>query len=101
MSDRIAVFNAGKIEQIDSPHVIYDTPRTRFVAEFIGETNLIEAKVSERQDDQATVRPRRRRSVACARAGNGLAAGQTASFSLRPERMRLGSSASGRATRST
>ncbi|MGO8658922.1 Fe3+/spermidine/putrescine ABC transporter ATP-binding protein, partial [Rhizobium ruizarguesonis] len=40
MSDRIAVFNKGKIEQIGSPREIYDAPRSRFVAEFIGETNL-------------------------------------------------------------
>src|SRR5437868_6664919 len=43
-SDRIAVMNNGLIEQIDSPYAIYNRPRTRFVAGFIGRTNLIEAK---------------------------------------------------------
>ena len=38
MSDRIAVFNEGRIEQIAAPPSVYDRPRTRFVAEFIGET---------------------------------------------------------------
>jgi len=42
MSDRIAVMNAGRIEQIGTPTEIYDRPRTRFVADFIGEINLIE-----------------------------------------------------------
>ncbi|MFP3442495.1 spermidine/putrescine ABC transporter ATP-binding protein, partial [Pantoea sp. SIMBA_133] len=36
MSDRIAVFNRGKIEQIGTPREIYDQPRSRFVAQFIG-----------------------------------------------------------------
>ena len=40
MSDRIAVMNAGKIDQIGSPTEIYNRPRTRFVADFIGEINL-------------------------------------------------------------
>jgi putative spermidine/putrescine transport system ATP-binding protein len=42
MSDRIAVMNAGRIEQIGTPGEIYDRPRTRFVADFIGEINLME-----------------------------------------------------------
>ena len=42
MSDRIAVMNAGRIEQVGTPTEIYDRPRTRFVADFIGEINLID-----------------------------------------------------------
>lgn len=42
MSDRIAVMNAGKVEQVGAPSEIYDRPRTRFVADFIGEINLFE-----------------------------------------------------------
>ncbi len=41
MSDRIAVMNGGRIEQIDAPVEIYCRPKTRFVADFIGETNLL------------------------------------------------------------
>jgi iron(III) transport system ATP-binding protein len=40
-SDRIAVMNAGRLEQIDAPYLIYTKPRTRFVASFIGRTNLL------------------------------------------------------------
>jgi ABC-type Fe3+/spermidine/putrescine transport system ATPase subunit len=43
-SDRIAVMNGGKIEQIDAPFAIYTRPRTRFVASFIGRTNLMQGK---------------------------------------------------------
>ena len=41
MSDRVAVMNAGRIEQLGRPREIYDTPTTSFVADFIGETNFI------------------------------------------------------------
>jgi iron(III) transport system ATP-binding protein len=44
-SDRIAVMNAGKIEQVAAPHLLYTRPRTRFVAGFIGRTNLLEARL--------------------------------------------------------
>ena len=43
-SDRIAVMNAGRIEQLDAPFVVYNRPRTRFVAGFIGRTNFLEAQ---------------------------------------------------------
>jgi iron(III) transport system ATP-binding protein len=46
-SDRIAVMNAGRIEQVDAPHRLYTRPRTRFVAGFIGRTNLIEARLAD------------------------------------------------------
>jgi putative spermidine/putrescine transport system ATP-binding protein len=45
MSDRIAVMNAGRIEQVGTPAEIYDRPRTRFVAEFIGEIDLFEGRM--------------------------------------------------------
>ena len=46
-SDRIAVMNAGRIEQVDAPHLLYTRPRTRFVAGFIGRTNLVEADFAD------------------------------------------------------
>ena len=46
-SDRIAVMNAGRIEQVDAPHLLYARPRTRFVAGFVGRTNLLEARVED------------------------------------------------------
>src|SRR6266850_4620549 len=47
VSDRIAVMNAGRIDQIGSPSEIYNRPRTRFVADFIGEINLFEGEWRE------------------------------------------------------
>ena len=44
-SDRIAVMNAGRIEQVDDPFTLYNRPKTKFVAGFIGRTNFLEARV--------------------------------------------------------
>jgi spermidine/putrescine ABC transporter ATP-binding subunit len=48
MADRVAVLNVGTIEQIGSPEEIYKRPRSRFVADFIGESNFFEATVDDR-----------------------------------------------------
>jgi spermidine/putrescine transport system ATP-binding protein len=56
MSDRIAVMSAGKILQIGAPWEIYDRPADRFVADFIGETNFLEAEVKAINGDRATVK---------------------------------------------
>ena len=53
MSDRIAVMNAGRIHQIGSPRQIYDHPENRFVANFIGDSNFLNAKLGNIKDDQA------------------------------------------------
>jgi len=47
MADRIAIMNMGKIEQMGNPREVYNEPRNRFVAEFIGETNAVEGKIQE------------------------------------------------------
>jgi spermidine/putrescine transport system ATP-binding protein len=46
MSDRIAVMNNGRVEQVGTAEEVYEQPRTRFVADFIGDTNLIEGRVA-------------------------------------------------------
>ena len=68
MSDRVAVFNEGRIVQIGTPTEVYERPRTRFVADFVGGANVIEPDVAE----PLGVAPRpstasgRRRSPSCA-----------------------------------
>jgi spermidine/putrescine transport system ATP-binding protein len=52
LSDRIAVMNQGRIEQIGRPSEIYDQPKTRFVADFIGETNLLAGKIEGRHPER-------------------------------------------------
>ena len=68
MSDRVAVMHEGRIEQLGPPREIYDTPATRFVADFIGETNFI-----ERNGSVVAVRPERMEIVRAGTAArNGL-----------------------------
>ncbi len=58
LSDRVAVMNKGRFEQIGRPAEIYESPRSRFVAEFIGDTNLISAHVTHVvSDNYVTLRP--------------------------------------------
>ncbi|GLS37433.1 polyamine-transporting ATPase [Mesorhizobium tianshanense] len=91
MSDRIAVFNAGKIEQLASPDEIYDRPRTRFVAEFIGETNLLSGILRGRDGDLARFELTGGASIIIMQPQAMEASGH-ALVSLRPERVRLSQS---------
>lgn len=94
MSDRIAVLADGKVHQVGDPVEIYEHPVDRFVADFVGETNLVAATV-ESADSQG---------VKCCIDGGAalvldsarrLAAGDKVTISIRPERIRL---TAGRAT---
>jgi spermidine/putrescine transport system ATP-binding protein len=55
MSDRIAVMRAGRIEQLDESRRLYERPRTRFVGQFLGSCNVLEASVRERRGESAVV----------------------------------------------
>jgi putative spermidine/putrescine transport system ATP-binding protein len=79
MSDRIGVMNAGRLEQVGTPAEIYDRPRTRFVAEFIGEINLIDGSL---RDDRFTLADGRAIPAPAGAPG-------ASTFALRPERARL------------
>ncbi len=82
MSDRIAVMNDGQLLQVAPSEEIYERPNTRFVAEFIGETNLITGTVSEpgvvKLEDGSLVRAR-----------THSAAGTAVTLNLRPEKIDL------------
>ncbi|HEX6444213.1 MAG TPA: ABC transporter ATP-binding protein [Streptosporangiales bacterium] len=69
MSDRIAVMNDGRIEQVGSPRELYLTPRTRFTATFLGDTNLFEGEAdgTDLRTDGITVRLPARGNVASVR----------------------------------
>lgn len=67
LSDRIAVFNAGRIEQVGTPAEVYETPATEFVANFLGFSNLISRKIAQKLmgvDELLSIRPERVRLVA-------------------------------------
>ena len=91
MSDRIGVINEGRLAQVGTVDEIYERPRTRFVADFIGDTNLIEGKVVSIQDQVATLRAAALIFVVEAR--GDFREGDLACLSVRPERVRLGEAA--------
>ena len=55
MADTVAVMNAGVIEQMGSPEELYENPRSTFVANFLGQSNLIEGRVLNRGSDVVSV----------------------------------------------
>jgi len=72
MSDRIGVFNAGRLDQVGAPQQVYDRPATRFVAQFVGAANVLAGDAARRLTGHASVM-------------------------LRPERIRLGAAEGARA----
>jgi putative spermidine/putrescine transport system ATP-binding protein len=86
MSDRIAVFNAGDINQLAAPFELYEQPASLFVAEFIGENNRLEGEVVARGGEVCDVRLAGG-AVVRALAVGVLAPGQRAALSIRPERL--------------
>ena len=86
MSDRIAVMSAGRVQQIGTPRDIYEAPINRFVADFIGETNLLSVQVLSVAAGMAQVVLPGGHKIACPAAN--IAPG-THNISLRPERITL------------
>jgi spermidine/putrescine ABC transporter ATP-binding subunit len=93
MSDRIAVMNKGKVEQCDDAEVVFEYPRTEFVAGFVGAANFFAGTVARVVDaDHAEVRAA---AGFCARVplrGRAATAGDPARFLVRPEKLSLSSS---------
>ena len=94
MSDRIAIMNRGRIEQVGPPAEIYERPANIFIGRFLGEANLVEGRVEDVADGVATLRVAddlTLRAHVCA----GGAVGASASLFVRPERVALGTGAVG------
>src|SRR5512137_1298934 len=92
LSHRIAVMNAGRVEQLDDPSRIYGFPRTRFVADFIGHCNLLSGPVAANADGIVTLDVEGLGPVRVA-ASSTLAAGRPGTIALRPEKARIEASA--------
>jgi spermidine/putrescine transport system ATP-binding protein len=87
MSDRIAVMSGGRVEQLGTPEELYERPATRFVADFIGTTNLLTGRVERLEDATALVRLES--GDGCWIEGDGLAVGHRVELSVRPESVDL------------
>jgi iron(III) transport system ATP-binding protein len=92
LSHEIAVMNAGEIVQIGAPRVIYDKPRTKFVAEFIGTSNFIEADVLGREAGDGYWRVRTPFGDWTALSDAPLSHGAKVTLSIRPENVVLSES---------
>ncbi|MGC2857764.1 ABC transporter ATP-binding protein [Novispirillum sp. DQ9] len=88
MSNRIAVFNDGIVQQLDTPTGLYETPRNSFVAHFIGENNILNGTVESVDGGHCVVRLNDGARVQ-ARAVNVAGPGSRTSLSFRPEKVHL------------
>lgn len=87
MSDRIAVMNKGHYEQLGDPESLYERPTTRFVAGFLGISNLLPGEVEGTDGDQATIRLRDDTRIRAPKAE--LRDGARIEIGVRPEKIRL------------
>ena len=87
LSDRIAVMNGGRIEQLGTPEELYDRPRTRFVADFIGTTNLLAGKVASVAGDDMVLELEA--GGRCVVGADGLVPGAAVEIAVRPEALQL------------
>ncbi len=90
ISDKIIIMSQGRVEQIGTPREIYYHPNSKFVADFIGEANFLDAKVLAKNGDKAEI------EIAGQRISvndySKSAAGETATLVLRPEAVKLSDS---------
>ena len=93
MSDRIAVFNEGIIQQIATPVDLYERPANAFVAGFIGENNRLRGHIAWRMDGVPGRRVDGGDGVLLARAATPTASATPVLVSLRPERVRIDAAA--------
>jgi putrescine transport system ATP-binding protein len=87
MASRIAVMSEGHVLQVGAPHEIYETPATRFVADFIGNVNLMDGKLIEDQPDHVVIE-----CTDCTQyVGHGITGteGMAVSVAVRPEKIQL------------
>ena len=93
MSDRIAVMNEGRVEQIGSPTAIYHSPTSVFVANFIGVANLLPGVMGPIQGAYATITVAGSRPIQVPAGGWRFLPGSPATVMVRPERLRLSNDA--------
>jgi spermidine/putrescine transport system ATP-binding protein len=90
MSDRIAVMNEGKVQQVADPPILYELPQNRFVADFIGQTNVFSGTVESVSGKRITLSTPSGKVEATAREAE-VEVGDEAHATVRPEKIRFGS----------
>ncbi len=89
MATRIALMDTGRIRQVATPDEIYESPTSRFAAEFIGSVNMIEGRIDEDMKDYVTIRAPQLPDVIYV--GHGISGyeGQDVAFAVRPEKVQI------------
>jgi putrescine transport system ATP-binding protein len=88
VSDRIAVMDKGVLVQVATPAEIYEAPNSRYVADFIGDINIFEAKVSGKDGNMISL-DSEGLSVAVEQAECAASSGDAVAFAIRPEKVRI------------
>jgi ABC-type Fe3+/spermidine/putrescine transport system ATPase subunit len=86
LADRIVVMNGGMIEQVGKPEELYRDPKTLFIADFVGRSNLLPGTAESRDGDHVAIRLSTGEWI-LARDKSGVAAGQRVTCVVRPERL--------------
>ncbi|ABR64230.1 polyamine ABC transporter ATP-binding protein [Sinorhizobium medicae] len=89
MSDRICLMNSGKIEQLGTPADLYFRPKTLFVADFLGESNLLPATAGRSQGELMNVEIGPQRVAAQALANNEVSVGDAIHIMIRPQNLTI------------
>ena len=86
MSDRIAIMHEGVLDQIGTPAQIYESPKTKFVATFIGETNVFDGCISDMEQEEIRIMVE---NGVIAGKGTDFEKGEYITVSVRPEKMKF------------
>ena len=89
VASRIAVMDQGRLRQVDTPERIYETPSSIYVADFIGDVNIIEGRALHVEGENAVLSWAEGASAIKAIAGEGITQGEAASFAIRPEKIAI------------
>ncbi|MET3661654.1 ABC transporter ATP-binding protein [Aquamicrobium ahrensii] len=90
MADRIAIMDRGEVMQVATPAEIYEAPNSRFVAGFVGNVNLFEGNVAERNDNTVRITGGSGAQIVVENVGEA-AKGNEVAFAIRPEKIRVSS----------
>ena len=89
MADRIGVMDRGRLVQVATPGELYEQPRTRFIAEFVGDVNIPEGKVAGREGGLWRIETPSAAPLLIDDPDEDLHVGQAVAVAVRPEKMRL------------
>ena len=89
VASRVAVMNHGQLIQVNTPDRIYETPNSTYVADFIGEVNLIKGKVTPFNDDIVEIHWAEGEQPLAGRSSETLAKGSDVTFAIRPEKVAI------------